>query len=211
MYKKLFFLLLIPSMAISQTQIGQKLEGAGQGDYFGNSVALSDNGNILAIGAPYNAANGLNAGHVQVYENVSGVWTQIGTDIQSEAAGDGSGESVAISGNGNIVAIGAPRNEGNGVDSGHVRIYENVSGVWTQIGDDIDGEVTQDLTGKRVIPFSYENIELWEGGGYFRKNVYRSAYDCLLRRRIGDSSLPVKAIKTAICPICQMSLLKISK
>lgn len=59
-----------------------------------------------------------------------------------------------------------------------------------------------------TIPFSYENIELWEGGGYFRKNVYRSAYDCLLRRRIGYSDLPVKEQKVALCPLCQMYLYK---
>lgn len=56
------------------------------------------------------------------------------------------------------------------------------------------------------IPYSYKSIELWEGGGGFRKNVYRSAEDCLLRRRIGDSSLPVKSTKISLCPICEFYL-----
>lgn len=56
------------------------------------------------------------------------------------------------------------------------------------------------------IPFSYKSIELWEGGCGFRKNVYRSAYDCLLRRRIGDITLPLKTKKVSLCPICQIYL-----
>src|SRR5690606_20058757 len=94
--------------------------------------------------------NGTNSGHVRVYENISGVWTQIGQDIDGEAAGDISGFSVALSSDGSIVAIGARFNSGNGVNSGHVRIYENVLGIWTQIGNDIDGEATGDMSGSSV-------------------------------------------------------------
>jgi hypothetical protein len=35
--------------------------------------------------------NGINAGHVRIYENNGGSWTQIGQDIDGEAAGDYSG------------------------------------------------------------------------------------------------------------------------
>ena len=62
---------------------------------------------------------------------------QIGLDIDGEAADDYSGYSVSISSDGNTVAIGAYR---NGFNSGHVRIYENIGGTWSQIGQDIDGE-----------------------------------------------------------------------
>ena len=30
------------------------------------------------------------------------------------------------------------------LDSGHVRIYENIGGSWSQIGQDIDGEAAGD-------------------------------------------------------------------
>ena len=49
--------------------------------------------------------------------------TQIGSDIDGEAAGDYLGRSVSLSSDGTIVAIGASGNDGNGIDSGHVRIY----------------------------------------------------------------------------------------
>ena len=38
-------------------------------------------------------------------------------------------------------------NDGNGTDAGHVRVYENVSGTWTQMGSDIDGEAAGDQSG----------------------------------------------------------------
>ncbi len=49
---------------------------------------------------------------------------QIGIDIEDEISGDGSGNSVSFSSDGTIVAIGAPYNDGNGDDSGHVRVFE---------------------------------------------------------------------------------------
>jgi len=132
------------------TQVGADIDGEAAGDFLGRSISLSTDGNIVAIGADGNDGNGSGSGHVRVYENVSGVWTQIGTDIDGEAAADYSGQSVSLSTDGNIVAIGAPGNDGNGSGSGHVRVYENVSGVWTQIGSDIDGEAAGDFSGTSI-------------------------------------------------------------
>ena len=49
---------------------------------------------------------------------------QLGSDIDGEAEGDLSGESLSLSGDGKFVAIGAFDNEGNGTSSGHVRIFD---------------------------------------------------------------------------------------
>ena len=57
---------------------------------------MNSDGNIVAIGAPYNDGNGHNSGHVRVYENINGIWSQIGQDIDGESAGDGSGLSVQL-------------------------------------------------------------------------------------------------------------------
>jgi len=137
-------------LTYAQTQIGQDIDGEAAGDEFGYAVSLSSDGLIVAIGAFYNDGNGSNSGHVRVFENISGTWTQIGVDIDGEATGDDSGWSVSLSSDGTIVAIGAPYNDGNGTISGHVRIFENISGTWTQIGADIDGEATGDRSGLSV-------------------------------------------------------------
>ncbi|MCK5028872.1 MAG: T9SS type A sorting domain-containing protein [Bacteroidales bacterium] len=131
-------------------QIGNDINGESEEDFFGSSVSLSADGSILAIGATHNDGNGSNAGRVQVYENQSGAWIQIGNDIDGETAGDYSGCSVDLSSDGSIVAIGANYNDGNGENAGHVRIFENQSGTWNQIGSDIDGEAIQDRFGCSV-------------------------------------------------------------
>lgn len=132
------------------TKIGSDINGDAAGDNFGFSVSLSSDGSILAAGATGNADNGLDAGHVKIFENIAGVWTQVGADIDGEAAYDVSGCAVSLSADGSIVAIGAFLNSGNGSSSGHVRVYENLSGTWTQIGSDIDGEAPTDYSGESI-------------------------------------------------------------
>jgi len=122
------------------TQIGQDIDGESEYDLSGRSVSLNDDGSIVAIGANNNDGNGYNSGHVRVYKNMSGTWTKIGMDIDGEAENDKSGWSVSLNNDGSIVAIGANKNDGNGTDSGHVRVYKNISGTWTQMGQDINGE-----------------------------------------------------------------------
>jgi len=132
------------------SQIGQDIDGEATDDQSGTSVSLSSNGSTVAIGAPLNDGNGLNSGHVRIYENFGGIWTQIGQDINGEATDDQSGTSVSLSSDGSTVAIGATGNDGNGSTSGHVRIYENIVGTWSQIGQDIDGESVGDNSGWSV-------------------------------------------------------------
>ncbi|MDA9333871.1 FG-GAP repeat protein, partial [Polaribacter sp.] len=134
----------------SSTQIGGDIDGEAAGDYSGTSVSLSSDGTIVAIGAVGNDGNGPSSGHVRVYQNISGTWTQLGGDIDGEAESDQSGISVSLSSDGTIVAIGADGNDGNDPSSGHVRVYQNISGTWTQLGGDIDGEAAGDYSGTSV-------------------------------------------------------------
>ncbi|GGG36974.1 T9SS type A sorting domain-containing protein [Bizionia arctica] len=156
MKKILQLLIFIPFLSHSQTQIGVEIDGESAGDESGYSVSLSSDGNIIAIGGRYNRTSGgiyQAPGHVRIYENISGIWTQIGQDIDGEASGDQSGTSVSLSSNGTIVSIGAPNNYGaNGFSSGHVRVYEynSVTTTWTQLGEDIDGERSGDRSGRKV-------------------------------------------------------------
>ena len=79
-------------------------------------------------------------------------WQIVGipNDIDGEAAQDQSGYSVSLSSDGSIVAIGSRSNDGNGEDSGHVRIFRNIKGKWEQIGNDIDGEAEGDMSGSSI-------------------------------------------------------------
>ena len=153
----LFFFISISYSAFPQdwVQLGSDIDGEISGDNSGQSVSIRSEGSIVAIGAINNEGNGSNSGHVRVYEWNGSAWLQKGLDIDGEAPGDQSGQSVSISSDGSIVAIGALNNDGNGSDAGHVRVYQWYKGdsgfsFWRQLGGDIDGETSGDKSGSSV-------------------------------------------------------------
>jgi hypothetical protein len=135
-------------------QLGTDINGEAAFDYSGWSVAMSANGKTIAIGAPRNDGQGNDSGHVRVfaYNSSSKNWEQIGSDIYGEALGDNFGLSVAMTADGNTIAVGAPYNDENGSDSGHVRVFSlrSTSNKWEQIGSDINGEAANDFSGDAV-------------------------------------------------------------
>jgi hypothetical protein len=154
------------------TKLGQDIDGEAAGDESGTSVSLSSDGTRVAIGAIYNDGNGTSSGHVRVYQYNGTTWTQIGQDIDGEAEGDRNGRSVSLSADGSRVAIGANGNDGNGNDSGHVRVYEYNGTIlqWTQIGQDIDGEAANDQSGYSV-SLSSDGTRVAIGAQYNDGNV----------------------------------------
>ncbi len=104
-----------------------KAVNAGAGDYFGTSVVLSSDGNILAVGAPGEDSNatGVNgtanesasdSGAVYIYARTGGAWGSISfVKAANTDAGDSFGNSVSLSSDANTLAIGAKAESGNGV------------------------------------------------------------------------------------------------
>ena len=98
---------------------------------------------------------------MRVYSESGGTWTQLGGDIDGEAAEDDwSGYSVSMSSDGTRVAIGGRKNDGTSGstsdDRGHVRVYEydaaktSAPAKWAQVGGDIDGEAAGDESGRSI-------------------------------------------------------------
>ena len=108
-------------------QLGADIDGEAGADRSGNSVSMNSTGTKVAIGAYLNDGNGDNSGHTRVYEYNGTTWGQLGADIDGEALNDKSGWSVSMSSDGTMVAIGGVSNDGNGSNSGHVRVYEQVT------------------------------------------------------------------------------------
>ena len=129
-------------------QKGVDIDGEAAADESGISVSMPD-ANTVAIGAYHNDDGGIWAGHVRVYTWSGTAWEQKGVDIDGEAGIDGSGLSVSMP-DANTVAIGAPNNDGGGIDAGHVRIYTWSGTAWIQKGVDIDGEAAGDWSGWAV-------------------------------------------------------------
>ena len=139
---------------IEWVQLGGDISGEVSSEISGNSVSLASDGKTVAIGAPLNDGNGSDSGNARIYEydQFSENWIQLGNTINGEMAGDHAGEALSISSDGRTIAIGAPKNNGNGSDSGHTRIfqYDSTSKSWVQLGADIDGEAAADRSGYSV-------------------------------------------------------------
>jgi len=107
----------------SWTQRGASIDGEGANDLFGHVVSLDDAGNRLAVGTHEHDTAGSNSGRVRVFDFASSAWSQVGSSIDGESAGDNFGISVALSADGATLAAGAQKDDGGGTDAGTVRVY----------------------------------------------------------------------------------------
>ncbi len=132
--------------------LGQVIEGANQDSEIGKSLSLDALGNTLAIGEPATLITAVNEnrGRVRIYEynSVSNVWDQVGPSIIGDNDLDRFGTSVSLSSDGNKLIIGADENDANGTESGHVKLFQFSGGVWSQIGQNIEGSASNDFFGR---------------------------------------------------------------
>lgn len=135
-------------------QKGNNIEGENMYDYSGDSLSLSGNGQVVALGSRQNSDAALVAGHVRVFLYDSGIDTfnQIGSDIDGESEFDNAGTSMSLSENGMIIAVGSPQVGGYPNPGGEVRVfsYDASSNAWQKIGNSISGESAWDKCGNSV-------------------------------------------------------------
>lgn len=120
-------------------QKGTDLNGEALLDRSGRSISLSANGDIVAIGARSNSGSGESAGHVRIYEYDGFVWRQLGNDLDGRQAGDNFGSSVALSGDGYRVVVGAQLSSSNGDRSGEIAFFSYQNSQWVRSGSPISG------------------------------------------------------------------------
>ncbi|MEQ8629705.1 hypothetical protein [Ekhidna sp.] len=133
----------------SWKQRGMGINGEKEGDEFGISVSLSEDGSFIAIGSIYNDDNGNDSGHTRIFNWDGTSWVQVGNNILGDAE-DRSGNSVSISADGNMVAIGASSNDYGESNSGLTKVYKWNGSFWTQIGNDINGQTRSGQSGFSV-------------------------------------------------------------
>ncbi|MBZ5709402.1 FG-GAP repeat protein [Nannocystis pusilla] len=127
------------------------------GDRFGQALALSADGSTLAVGTSVEAsdADGINgdetddsaygAGAVYVFLRIGDDWSQQAyVKASNSDEGDNFGTAVALSGDGNVLAVGAQYEDsgatgingnqldGTAVDAGAVYVFTRSSGTWSQ-------------------------------------------------------------------------------
>ncbi|MBN2550018.1 MAG: hypothetical protein JXB15_12720 [Anaerolineales bacterium] len=101
---------------------------------FGEAVAMDDSGNLLVVGARDTVVNENNlqgAAYVFVPSGAGG-WVQVARlESDDGIPGDGFGASVAISGDGNTILVGAPdANVGGFDDQGAAYVFVKSGGTW---------------------------------------------------------------------------------
>ncbi|AWH86077.1 hypothetical protein HYN59_13570 [Flavobacterium album] len=124
------------------------------GDIFGNALDLSNDGNTLVVGSIRESGSGTGvnpahnnsagaAGAAYVFTRSGSTWSQQAyLKANQSDANDVFGSSVAVSGDGNTVAVGTPAEDGSGTginpavnnnkaNSGAVHIFNRSSGVWS--------------------------------------------------------------------------------
>lgn len=108
------------------TQLGQDLFGESLVDWFGYSVSISGDGNVIASSALQNDGGAPNSGNVRVFQLMGNNWMQAGTDMDAENIGDWFGYAIDLSNTGATLAVGAlnytptPASE----FTGNVRCYD---------------------------------------------------------------------------------------
>ena len=133
-----------------------KGSNTGKGNQFGSAIALSADGNTLAVGATAedSAAKGVNgvskdravnSGAVYVYTRDNKGWKQQAYLKASNAAGGAQfGSSLSLSGDGNLLAVGSPgeassatgingnQNDDSMDSSGAVYVFARAGAAWSQ-------------------------------------------------------------------------------
>lgn len=111
-------------------------------DAFGASLALSADGNVLAVGAPFEPSRNAestdsgapNAGAAYVFERESGGWSEtVFLKANAPHEGDFFGAAVAVSGDGNWVAVGVPHASDPGVGVADIEVeagHDDLSGQY---------------------------------------------------------------------------------
>ncbi len=140
-----------------------KFDGASwvqqNGSINGTVIALSSNGQVIATSSPSSGQGSvtiykyiLQSNYDGYYPSTYGAWQQYGEPIVSADINELFGYSIAINAEGNVVAVGAPKNSDIATFSGKVRIFSfhNESGLWEQMGNDIKGDIQMDQLGTSV-------------------------------------------------------------
>ena len=138
----------------------QKLVAADRAsrDKFGESVAITPDGSTVVVGAFQDDDKGSNSGSVYIFtKQANGSYLQKQKLVASDgAAGDWFGYSVAVSGDGSTVVIGAYRDDDKGSDSGSAYVFTKQSnGTYLQ---------TQKLVASDGAPNDYFGYRVYVSG-----------------------------------------------
>ncbi|MBT0606678.1 T9SS type A sorting domain-containing protein [Aequorivita echinoideorum] len=127
--------------------VGSTIDGLFNGDNFGWTVSISNDGNRVAVSAPLAGPAGTHLGEVSIFEFNGSNWVQMGTAITGQGTDDYLGFSLKLSGDGTRIAVGSHLNDNVATDAGNVRIFQWDGTDWQQMGSDLTGTEETDWFG----------------------------------------------------------------
>lgn len=116
---------------------GSPIEGEAAGDEFGASIAISADGGVVAIGAPFNDSGGEDSGNIRVFSWQEGDWVQRGDSLTGAKAKDRTGSAIQLSDDGSVLIEGAPGTPPT--PDGAARVFVWDGGGWEQRGSTLGG------------------------------------------------------------------------
>eukprot|EP00581_Thalassiosira_minuscula_P016967 CAMPEP_0183713310 /NCGR_PEP_ID=MMETSP0737-20130205/8184_1 /TAXON_ID=385413 /ORGANISM="Thalassiosira miniscula, Strain CCMP1093" /LENGTH=891 /DNA_ID=CAMNT_0025942077 /DNA_START=44 /DNA_END=2719 /DNA_ORIENTATION=+ len=137
--------------AVNWLQLGDYIWGESDASHLGTSLALSADGTTMAVGAP-SSFNDKQLGLVMVYGLTEAGPVPI-QRIHSASFTDSAGWSTALSGDGHILAVGAPSSAQNGKQSGQVKIYgrATTTSKYKPLSKNINGAGPDEKFGDSVV------------------------------------------------------------
>ncbi len=105
---------------------GQEITGFEYGDHYGESVSLSSDGKIFALGSKFSNFKKERSGCAVVFhwDEVATAWKNLGNIITGDESYGEFGNYVSLSSDGTTLAVSGWLNDANGVDSGRVKVYK---------------------------------------------------------------------------------------
>ena len=105
----------------------------GQGNDFGESVAIAADGEYAVVGTPDDSVSGISCGSISIYHKSGGVWSKQATKLMTaRSSGDSYGVAVSIDGGGNrIIATASGDDISPFTNSGSVTVTARSGSTWT--------------------------------------------------------------------------------
>ncbi|MCP4494933.1 MAG: integrin [Gammaproteobacteria bacterium] len=180
-------------------------------DEFGTSISISADGSTLAIGTVLESSNATGvdgdesnndatgSGAVYVFESTGSSWTQQAyVKASNSGAVDHFGHSLSLSGDGNILVVGADEENGNAIglggndsnddasSSGSVYVFNRSGSSWlqntyvkssnTEIGDNFGDSISLSIDGNTLaVGAPFEDSNATGVGGDESNNILRGS------------------------------------
>ncbi len=138
---------ILPTLVLDNISTSDYIKASNteNGDFFGWEIAISDDGNTLAVDAYQEDGNAFRSGAVYIFTRNGNTWSQQAYVKSSNTERrDSFGSSIDLSNNGNTLVVGANEEDSSStgldsdqldnteIDSGAVYVFTINGRIWSQ-------------------------------------------------------------------------------